>query len=493
MRQMRRKNVVRRRTGFMKKWWNVPALCGLVLVAAACTDDTNDEDVVARVGKYEFTVDQAVGLLVDEERLAADVGVVQSLAELWVDYTLLAEAAYRDTTFSELDFEPLVTQQLSQAMVFQLRDSVIQVDTFITEDELRAKYESEAPEMQVRARHIMLQLPFQATQAQRDSVVARLRDLRQRIVDGASFEILATRFSQDPGSARVGGDLGFFARGDMVAPFEEAAFALEPGQMSDVVESPMGLHLIRVEERRMRGFEEAEAEFRSQLQGRMVAEAESLFVAGLVERADPQLAEGAIEVTRELAKNADTRLSGRAGRRALVEWDGGAITVGEVQEVLQLESEALRAQLNTSPDEAIVAFLEGLGRRDLLIREAEDSGLRPTQDTFDALIVNAAERLRSAARALGLLDLDPAPGEKVEVAIARAVDKALMGNLTGATQIVPLGIVGFQLREGTSSAVLEAGAGRVIVEIARTRAGRSLSPLEETLDSALASPDTIGR
>ncbi|HCW77562.1 MAG TPA: hypothetical protein DG084_00475, partial [Gemmatimonadetes bacterium] len=96
-------------------------------------------------------------LLVDEERLAADAGVVKAVAELWLNYTLLAEATATDSTFSMLDFEPLVMRQAQQVMVFQLRDSVIQVDTFMTEEELRQRYETEEPALEIRARHIMFQ------------------------------------------------------------------------------------------------------------------------------------------------------------------------------------------------------------------------------------------------------------------------------------------------------------------------------------------------
>ena len=172
-----------------------------------------------------------------------------------------------------LDFEPLVLRQAQQMMVFQLRDSVIQVDTFVTEDELRTRYEAEEPALELRARHIMFQLPIGSTPLQRDSVVTALSDVRDRILAGESFETLAQQLSQDPGTAFNGGDLGLFGRGDMVAPFEEAVLALQPGDISDVVETPMGLHIIRLDERRVRGFEDAAPLYRRQVQSRMVQEA----------------------------------------------------------------------------------------------------------------------------------------------------------------------------------------------------------------------------
>ena len=469
------------------------ATVAVLVSASACGPEQPVEGVLATVDDYTLSVDDAVELLVDQERLSAEDAVVRSLAELWIDYTLLAEAAAEDSTFSELDLEPLVTQQLSQVMVFQLRDSVIQVDTFVTEDELRAMYESEAPAVEVRARHIMLTPPPQATQPQRDSVRTVLAGLRERLTSGADFASMARQFSQDPGTAVGGGDLGFFRRGDMVAPFEDAVFALSPGEISEPVETPMGYHLILLEDRRVQGFADIAGEYRDAVQGRMVQEAESLYVAGLVERVNPTVTEGAVDVAREVAENPAASLTGTAERRVLVEWDGGGLTVRDLRVVMQLEPPPLREGLSQGTDEEVESFLMSIAHRDLLVGAAEAEGLRPPPDSIRALVDDARTQLRGAARVLGLLDLDRAPGEALEVAVARAVQEALADNLSGATQVVPLGIVSFQLRDRRSPNVLDVGVGEVIVDVAQIRAARAMSPLEETLDSALTSTDSTGR
>ncbi len=108
---------------------------------------------------------------------------------------------------------------------------------------LRAKMQefvgAEAPtsELQIHARHILLE-----TKAEAEVVLERLND-------GEDFATLAEELSQDPGSAVEGGDLGWFPEGQMVAEFEEVAFSLEPGEISDVVESTFGFHIIEVLER----------------------------------------------------------------------------------------------------------------------------------------------------------------------------------------------------------------------------------------------------
>lgn len=460
-----------------------------LIAAGACGDEVAEEGLLARVDGYALTVDDAVDLLVDQEALAADAAVVGSLADLWIDYILLAEEVQEDSTFSDLDLSPLIEQQLGQVMVFQLRDSVIQVDTFVTDDELRTMYESDAPAVEVRARHIMFQLPIQASPAQVDSVRARLDAVRDRALAGEDFGTLAGQFSQDPGSARNGGDLGYFRRGEMVAPFETAALALEPGQISEVVETPMGLHIIRLEDRRVPGFADIARQYRQQVQARMIQAAESTYVAALVDQAVPVIADGAYDVVRDIAENPGGSLAGRAERRALVEWERGELTVRDVRETMQLGAPQLRLQIAESSDEDLETFLMSLARSELLVRAAEEEGLRPAGDSVGVLVEEAKTQLRTAARVLGLTPLDQAPGEAIEIAVARAVEEALIDNLSGATTVVPLGIVSFQLRDGRSIQIREEGIGEAIVEVARIRAARSLSPVEQTIDSAIGSAD----
>ena len=124
----------------MKNWFKVPVLAGMTSMAIACSQDIPEEEVVAKAGKHTLTVDQAVSLLVDEEGLPNEADLVRAVADLWIDYTLLAEALAEDSTLSGVDVEMLVMPQLRQEMIFVLRDSVIQVDTILTESEMREEF-----------------------------------------------------------------------------------------------------------------------------------------------------------------------------------------------------------------------------------------------------------------------------------------------------------------------------------------------------------------
>ncbi len=106
---------------------------------------------------------------------------------------------------------------------------------------------------QVRARHILVKLAPDATDEAKAAARKKAEDLLARVKKGEDFAALATANSDDPGSARSGGDLGLFPRGRMAPTFEDAAFALQPGAMSDVVETSFGFHVIKVEEHRPGG------------------------------------------------------------------------------------------------------------------------------------------------------------------------------------------------------------------------------------------------
>lgn len=105
-----------------------------------------------------------------------------------------------------------------------------------------------APE-EVRARHILIKLDPAADEKARAAARTKAEDVLAKVKKGGDFAKLAQQLSEDPGSASKGGDLGLFPRGKMVPAFDAAAFALEPGAVSEVVESPFGFHVIKVEEK----------------------------------------------------------------------------------------------------------------------------------------------------------------------------------------------------------------------------------------------------
>ena len=144
-------------------------------------------------------------------------------------------------------------------------------DVTVSEDALMSFFEEhksdyDQPEM-VKASHILVETKEKA------------KEIKKKLAEGADFAELARSESTDPMSAAEGGDLGFFARGRMVAEFEKAAFAMSPGQTSAPVKSEYGYHIIRVTERKdahEATFDEVKADIERTIKGNQAKSAQAL-------------------------------------------------------------------------------------------------------------------------------------------------------------------------------------------------------------------------
>jgi len=144
----------------------------------------------------------------------------------------------------------------------------IKKNVAVDDASLKKYYEDHKGEYEkVRARHILIRMagsPVPVKPGQKElteaEALAKAQELRAKIQGGADFAAIAKAESDDTGSGANGGELGLFAHGQMVPAFDEAAFKLKPGELSEPVKSPFGFHLIQVEERQSKTFEELKPE-----------------------------------------------------------------------------------------------------------------------------------------------------------------------------------------------------------------------------------------
>jgi peptidyl-prolyl cis-trans isomerase D len=168
----------------------------------------------------------------------------------------------------------------------------------VSDADLKTYYEQNSARMsgqeERRASHILIASPKTAGAADRQKAKARADELQAQVTKAPdSFGEVAKKNSQDPGSAPNGGDLDFFARGAMVKPFEDAAFSMKKGDISPVVESEFGYHIIRLTDIKLakqRSFEEMkpelEGDLKKQQAQRKFAETAEAFTNGVYEQAD---------------------------------------------------------------------------------------------------------------------------------------------------------------------------------------------------------------
>ena len=133
----------------------------------------------------------------------------------------------------------------------ELRAKIFVSDDEIGEEYIRRRHEYEGKEA-VRIMQIMLRLPPESDRAARKKVQAEAAMIRQRLLDGEPFEVLAAQYSQGPATA-TGGDVGFIEKGAMLPEVDSAAFRLAGNEISEVIVSPVGLHIIKVLDKRGAG------------------------------------------------------------------------------------------------------------------------------------------------------------------------------------------------------------------------------------------------
>ena len=120
----------------------------------------------------------------------------------------------------------------------------------VSESQIRqyiAIHESELANVQVDVSHILFSIPNNANAKTREEIKAKANKVLAEVkANPKEFASLAKQYSQDPGSAIKGGDLGYFGHGVMVPPFEKVAFSLKPDQISDLVETQFGYHILKL-------------------------------------------------------------------------------------------------------------------------------------------------------------------------------------------------------------------------------------------------------
>ena len=177
-----------------------------------------------------------------------DKKTVDEYVDLFVNYKLKVQAAL------DAKYDTLSSFKKEFA---QYRDQQV-LPPFVTDadmlEEAHKVYdqtvENIGPDGLVNAAHILILTPQKATEEQQRDAKRRIDSVYTALQGGADFEALAKQVSQDPGSARRGGVLGWFSRHQMVKEFEDAAFALQPGQMSKPFQSPFGWHIVLMKERK---------------------------------------------------------------------------------------------------------------------------------------------------------------------------------------------------------------------------------------------------
>jgi peptidyl-prolyl cis-trans isomerase C len=197
-------------------------------------------------------------------------------------------AALAKMNLSEADIKSQIAKGLA---IQQFIDTKFVQKITVSDDETKAHYNNnldlfKQPE-KVRAMHILVMVAPQATEEQKATAREKLKEVQNKLGKGEDFEALAKEYSEGPSGAK-GGDLGYFSRGQMVPPFEEVAFSLKAGEVSDIVETRFGYHLIKVVDKKpgsTTSYEEVKDNLKQYMKQQKVQEQVKLYLEKLQKKA----------------------------------------------------------------------------------------------------------------------------------------------------------------------------------------------------------------
>jgi hypothetical protein len=255
----------------------------------------------------------------------------------------------------------------------------------------------------------------------------------------------------------------------MVMAFEDAAFALQPGGVSDVVQSEFGLHVIKVDERNRPTFEDIAEEYRTQLRDESLSQAETVFVSQLEASANVQVETGAVQAARDVAAGLDDPMGGRDAGATLTTYEGGTFTAGELREFLMAQPRQLLQQIDMAPDEQVDGLLRSLTREELLMAEAARRGISVAAEEVEAFEAELRLQYGQAAEILGLASIQPSEGETLRDAVDRTVMEVMRRIVGGEQEAVPLGPLANPLREMYSTEASEAAIPLTVDQVAVLR------------------------
>jgi hypothetical protein len=388
-------------------------------------------DTVARAGSQELSVDRLVALL-NEAKVPPRKDVAQAIANVWLDYEVLGEAAAKgDTIVKPQTIDSAMWTAVAGMKARKYYDSVSK--TWNTNDTAGARRMYDSGEM-LAASHILY-----LTRGKPDSAKATAKRKAEALRSKATstnFAELAKKNSEDPGSAPRGGALGVFHKGSMVPTFEQALLALKPGQISPVIETEFGYHIIR-----RATYDEVKEQLLQASGSHAKQQAESTFVTNLQTNGKIQLRPDAGTVARAVLEDPDAHSKDDS---PLATSTAGTFTAGRMARWLQAMPPNMQQQqkmrMHGAPDSVVGNFVKQFVTNELVIKAADDAKMGPTAQEMQQLrqgfiTSRDAAWLQLRIDPKSLADSAKTTGERERFAAAR-IDAYMDKLVSGQAQFV---------------------------------------------------------
>jgi hypothetical protein len=390
--------------------------------------------VAASAAGQDLTVDQLATWVVHAKKVQPKVETFATLATIFVDYMVYAAQLAKGADLHD----SLLVLKANWPLVSQFKwdrfhERLVATRSHVTPAQVDSAYE--AGDIRL-FQHILLQVPAGAS----PTVIEQKRVEMQRVLrdatakHGTNFAALARFYSDDPGSRAQSGYLPAAGRGQFVAPFESAAWELQPGGLSGVVRSPFGFHIIR-----RPPLAEVRENFSASLANLQIQHFDSIYVDSLTTQRRLKVNDGSPAIVRQVF----TDLEGSRGNtRTLVHYQGGAFRVKDlVRWIFAINSEEVRG-LPGASDDQLRQFLRVAAQRGLLLKLVDSAGVQLTSDDWKEIRASYDSSLAILNNQLGIspkMLADSAPTVEARVRLAAAHVNGYLGRLLGGeTRFFPV-------------------------------------------------------
>ena len=333
------------------------------------------QDVVARAAGQALTVNQLAAVIAPARNVPLRRDIVDRVADLWVNYQLLGHAvASGDSLLDTATVRAANWPQVAQRLAGHLHDAMVVSRARVTAGQVDSAFNAG------NARwldHILVSVQQGSTPAVKAAKRREAEGYLAQLRRGADFAKLAQQKSNDPESARNGGSLGLVMRGQMVHAFDSGAWTLKPGELSGVVESPYGYHVIR-----RPPLAEVRDSFAARLRDLAVTRLDSVFIDSLNKHADVRVKASAPAAVRAAVEN--LRVAKQSGK-VLATYVGGKLTEGDLARWMQAFAPQTIVMIGQAPDSTLRIFVTSITRNAMLIHTAEEQHIRLTAADMDTI------------------------------------------------------------------------------------------------------------
>ncbi|MEO8194291.1 MAG: peptidylprolyl isomerase [Gemmatimonadales bacterium] len=350
-------------------------------------------DVVAKAAGQELAVTRLANMMgTSKAPLTKDVA--NAIVDAWVNYQLVGQAAVENDSLNDVKkIDEAMWAILANVKAKKWYDQVSK--SWKAPDSTSAEAAYNTAQL-LAASHILL-LTQDTTPAGKAAVKKKADALRAQVTS-ANFADMAKKNSQDPQSAVQGGSLGVFPRGAMVPEFDKAAAALKPGEISPVVQSQFGYHIIR-----RPTFSEVKGQFLQAMQQGGMQAAESTYLAGLEKSSKLEVKPGTGATVRAVVEYPNGH---RDDKTVLATSSIGKFTAGDLARWMETfpPQAQIAERVKAAPDSMLPLFVKNFVRNELVLHAADSARLGP-----DSTQIAEARKLFTSAlaRAWSALNVDP--------------------------------------------------------------------------------------